>query len=139
MQEKVLEFWSPAPLPEGDAGKDTAAPVDLKKPEAADLEVSSNSFIGDGLDVEVVGSSAPLVAPRRRRHAIRKIPASKASLRSALPNGGSAAASRSGSEELEVVAGLARIGGIGSPPLVPRPQPPAAPLRLSFTARRSTG
>jgi hypothetical protein len=42
MQEKVLELWSPAPLPEGDAGKDTAALADLKKPEAADLEVSSN-------------------------------------------------------------------------------------------------
>ena len=42
MQEKVLEFWSPVPLPEGDAGKNTAALADLKKPEAADLEVSSN-------------------------------------------------------------------------------------------------
>ena len=79
-----MEFWSPAPLPEGDAGKDTAAPVDLKKPEAADLEVSSDSSIGDGSDVEVVGAIAPLAAPRRRRHAIRKIPASKAGLRSAL-------------------------------------------------------
>ena len=100
MQEKVLEFRSPAPLPEGDAGKDAAAPANLKKPEAADLEVSSDSSIGDGSDVEVVGASAPLVAPRRRRSAIRKIPASKACLRGALPKGGSAAASRSGSEEL---------------------------------------
>ena len=139
MQEKVLEFWSPAPLLEGDAGKDAAAPADLKKPEAEDLEVSSDTSIGDRSDVEVVGVNAPPPTPRRRRHAVRKTPASKAGLRSALPKGGSATASRSGSEELEVVAGLARIGGIGSPPLVPRPQPPAAPLRLSFTARRSTG
>ena len=161
MQEKVLEFWSPVPLPEGDAGKNTAALADLKKPEAADLEVSSNSSIGDGSDVEVVGVSTPPAAPRRRRCAVKKTPASKAGLRSAQPKGGSAAASRSGSEELgaedalelsgegadadagraegEAVAGLARIGGIGSPPLVPRPQPPAAPLRLSFTARRSAG
>ena len=139
MQEKVLELWSPASLSEGDAGKDAATSADLKKPEAAVLEVSFDSSIGDESDVEVVGASAPPAAPRRRRHAIRKIPASKAGLRSALPKGGSATASRSGSEELEVVAGLARIGGIGSPPLVPRPQPPAAPLRLSFTARRSTG
>ena len=160
MQEKVLEFWSPAPLPEGDVGKDAAAPADLKKPEAVDLEVSSDSSIGDGSDVEVVGASAPPAAPRRRRCAIRKILSSKSSLRSALPNGGSAATSRSGSEELgavdapelsgegagadagraegEAAVGLARIGGIGSPPLVPRPQPPAALLRLSFTARRST-
>ena len=43
MQEIFLEFWSPAPLPEGDAGKDAAAPANLKKPEAADLEVSSDS------------------------------------------------------------------------------------------------
>ena len=100
MQEKGLEFWSPAPLPEGDVGKDVAAPADLKKPEAADLEVSSDSSIGDGSDVEVVGASAPPAAPRRRRRGIRKISASKAGLRSALPKGGSAAASRSGSEEL---------------------------------------
>ena len=146
MQEKVLEFWSPAPLPEGDAGKDTVAPADLKKPEAADLEVSSDSSVGDGSDVEVTGASAPPAAPRRRRRAVRKIPASKAGLRSALPKEGSAAASRSGSEELgaedapelsgegagtdagrgegEAAAGLVHLGGIGSPPLVPRPQPP---------------
>ena len=141
MQEKVLEFWSPAPLPEGDAGKDAATSADLKKPEVVDLEVSSDSSIGDGSDVEVVGASAPPAVPRRTRRAVRKIPASKAGLRSALPNGGSAAASRSGSEELgaedapelfgegddtdvgraegEAADGLAGIGGIGSPPLVP--------------------
>ena len=59
MQEKVLEFWSPAPLLEGDAGKDATAPANLKKPEAADLEVSSDSFVGNGSDVEVTGASAP--------------------------------------------------------------------------------
>ena len=58
MQEKVLEFWSPAPLLEGDAGKDATTPSDLKKPEVADLEVSSDSSIGDESDVEVVGASA---------------------------------------------------------------------------------
>ena len=58
MQKKVLEFWSPTPLPEGYAGKDAAAPADLKKPEAEDLEVSSDSSIGDGSDVEVVGVNA---------------------------------------------------------------------------------
>ena len=161
MQEKGLEFWSPAPLPEGDVGKDAAAPADLKKPEAVDLEVSSDSSIGDGSDVEVVGASAPPAAPRRRRRGIRKISASKAGLRSVLPKGGSGAASRSGSEELgaedapelsgegagtdagrgegEAATGLARIGGIRSPPLVPRLQPPTVPLGLSFTARQSAG
>ena len=54
-----MEFWSPAPLPEGDVGKDAAAPADLKKPEAVDLEVSSDSSIGGKSDVEVVGASVP--------------------------------------------------------------------------------
>ena len=123
--------------------------------------MSSDSSIGDGSDIEVVGVSAPLATLRRRRHAIRKIPASKVGLRSALPKGGSAAASRSGSEELgaedapelsgegvganaghgegEAAAGLAHLGGIGSPPPVPRPQPPTVLLRLTFTARLSAG
>ena len=156
-----MEFWSPAPLPEEDAGKDAAAPADLKKPEAEDLEVLSESSIGDGSDVEVVGVNAPPPAPRRRRRAVRKILASKAGLRSVLPKGGSATASRSGSEELgaedtpelsgdgtgagarsaegEAVAGLTCIGEIGSPLFVPRPQPHAALLRLSFSARHSGG
>ena len=38
VQAKVQEFGSPAPLPEGDAGKDAAAPANLKELEAADLE-----------------------------------------------------------------------------------------------------
>ena len=84
LHAKVLEYWSPAPLLEEDVGKNAAALADLKEPEAADLEVSSNSSIGDGSDVEVVGVSTPPPVPRRRRHAIRKIPASKAGLRSAL-------------------------------------------------------
>ena len=100
VQAKVQEFWSPAPLPEGDVGKDAAAPADLKKPEAEDLEVSSDSSIGDGSDVEVVGVNAPPPAPRRRRRAVRKIPTSKAGLKSALPKGGSAATSSLGTEEL---------------------------------------
>ena len=108
MQAKVLEFWSPAPLPEGDAGKDAAAPANLKMSKAADLEVSSDSSVGDGSDVEVIGVSAPPTVPRRRRRAVRKIPASKAGLRSALPKGGSAATSRLGSDELGAVGAYQR-------------------------------
>ena len=59
LQAKVQEFWSPAPLPEGDAGKDAAAPANLKEPEAADLEVSSDSNIGGESDIEVVGTTVP--------------------------------------------------------------------------------
>ena len=135
--------------------------MNLKKPEAVDLEVLSDSSVAGDSDVEVVGGIIPPSAPRRRRRAIQKILASKAGLRGALPKGGSTAASRSGSKEPgaedapelsvegastsagraegEAVAGLTCIGEIGSPLLVPRPLPPAAPLKLSFTARRSGG
>ena len=65
MQEKVLEFWSPAPLPEGDAGKDAATSADLKKPEVVDLEVSSDSSVGSESDVEVVGATVPPTRPCR--------------------------------------------------------------------------
>ena len=58
LQAKVLEFWSPAPLPEGDAGKDAATPANLKEPEADDLEASSDSSVEGDSDVEVVGAPA---------------------------------------------------------------------------------
>ena len=82
-------------------------------------------------------------------------------MRGALPNGTHTAALRSGSEEpgaedapklsgegagagagraeREAALGLTRMGGIGSPLLVPRLQPPTVPLKLSFVARRSRG
>ena len=59
LQAKVQEFWSPAPLPEGDAGKDAAAPANLKEPEEADLEVSSDSSVVGESDIEVVGATVP--------------------------------------------------------------------------------
>ena len=39
--------------------------------------------------------------------------------------------------EGEATLGMTRLGGIGSPLLVPRSQPPAAPLKTSFVARSS--
>ena len=163
MLAKVQEFWSPAPLPEGDAGKDTAAPANLKEPEAADLEASSDSSIGGESDVEVIGATDPpnpsTPGPQRRRRAIHKISASKASMRGALPKRGPATTSRSGSEEPRVedahelsgegagasagraegdaALGLTGMGGIGSPLLVPRSQPPTASLKMSFVAHCS--
>ena len=59
MQEKDLEFWSPTPLPEGDVGKDAVAPANLKEPETADLEVSSDSSVRGESDIEVVGATVP--------------------------------------------------------------------------------
>ena len=74
LQAKVLEYWSPAPLPEGDAGKKVAAQANLKGTEAAGLEVSSNSSGGGELDVEVIGASVPpnpsAPGQGRRRRAI---------------------------------------------------------------------
>ena len=79
----------------GDAGKDAAAPANLKEPEAADLEVSSDSNIGGESDIEVVGATVPpnpsASGQRRRRQAIRKISSSKAGMRGALPKGAHAA------------------------------------------------
>ena len=98
---RILVSRSPA---RGDAGKDTATSTNLKEPEAADLEASSDSSVGGESDVEVVGATAPpnLSAPgqRRRRRAIRNMLASKAGMRGALPKRGPTAASRSSSEEL---------------------------------------
>lgn len=120
LQEKVLEYWSPAPLPEGDVGKNAAAPADLKEPEAADLEVSSDSSIGDDSDVEVAGASAPPHPPTsarcRRTQAVRKISASKAGMRGALSNGAPAAASGSGSEEVGMEDAPQMYNGSGAAP-----------------------
>ena len=113
----------------------------MKGPEAADLEVSSDSSVGGELDVEVIGASVPPnpSAPgrRRRRQAYRKVLVSKAGMREAFPMGTLAAASRLGSEEPraedapeffgegtgagagyevgEVALGLMRMGTIRSP------------------------
>jgi len=160
LQAKVLEYWSPAPLPEGDVGKKAIVPADLKEPKAADLEVSSNSSVGVESDVEVIGPSVPphlSASGQRRRQAIRKASASKAGLRGALPKGACAAASRLGSKEPgaegalelssgaagasvarvegEAALGLTRMGSIGSPLLVARSQLSTAPLKLTFNAQ----
>ena len=90
-------------MKEGDAGKHAAAPANLKEPEAADLEVSSNSSVGGESDVEVIWASVPphpsASGQRRRKQAVRKVSASNAGMRGALPKGTHTAASRSGSEE----------------------------------------
>ena len=40
LQAKVLEYWSPAPLPEGDPGKDAAAPAELRQPAEEEADVT---------------------------------------------------------------------------------------------------
>ena len=75
----------------------------MKELEAADLEVLSDSSIGGESDNEVIGDTVPpnpsMPGQWRRRQTIRKISASKAGMRGALPKGTHTAASRSGSEE----------------------------------------
>ena len=46
MQAKVLEYWSPAPLPEGDPGKDASAPAELRQQVDKEIEFSSDSSVG---------------------------------------------------------------------------------------------
>jgi len=72
-----MEYWSPAPLSEGDPDKDPAAPAELCQPAEEEIEFSSDSSVGSESEVEITGASVPpsSAAPRRmRRRAMRKIP-----------------------------------------------------------------
>ena len=81
-----MEYWSPAPLPEGDPGKDAAAPAELRQPAEEEIEFSSDSSVGSELEVEITGTSESpsSAAPRRKTHrAVKKILLSKAGLAAA--------------------------------------------------------
>ena len=76
LQAKVLEYWSPAPLPEGDPGKDAATPAELRQPAKEKAEFSSNSSVGSEFEVEITGGSGPppsATLGRKMRRAARKI------------------------------------------------------------------
>ena len=78
-----MEYWSPTPLPEGDPGKDAAAPAELRQPAEEEVEFSSDSSMGIESEVEITGASGlpSSAAPRRKmRHAVKKILLSKAGL-----------------------------------------------------------
>jgi len=139
-------------------GRTPPPPASLQEPEAADLEISSDSFVGGEWDVEVVGATIPPNPSepgwRRRRQAIRKVSVSKASMRGALPKGTLATTLRSWSEEpgaedapelsgegavasaarveREAALGLTRMGSVRSPLL-------GSPLLLTFNVRCSGG
>ena len=86
LQDKVLEYWSPAPLPERDPGKDAAAPTELRQLAEEEAEFSSDSSVGSEPEVEITGASGPplLAALRRKmRRAVKKIPLLKAGLAAA--------------------------------------------------------
>ena len=78
-----MEYWSPAPLPEGDPGKDAAAPAELHQPVEEEIEFSSDSSVGSESEVNITGASGPpsSAAPRRKmRRTMKKIPLSKVGL-----------------------------------------------------------
>jgi hypothetical protein len=67
LQAKVLEYWSPAPLPKGDPGKDAAAPAELRQQVQEEIEFSSDSSVGSESVVEITGASGPLSSAASRR------------------------------------------------------------------------
>ena len=76
LQAKVLEYWSPSPLPEGDPAKDAAAAAELCQPAEEEAEFSSDSSVGSEPEVEITGASGPppsAALGRKTRRAVRKI------------------------------------------------------------------
>ena len=158
-----MEYWSPAPLPEGDPGKDAAAPTELRQPAEEEIEFSSDSSVGSKSEVEITGASGPpsSAAPRRKKRcAVRKILLSKAglmaaqqSLRSSTRKGTSkvrgasappatavmGSASGRPQAEKEAAQGLGQLCGEVTPPRTSSKAQPAAPLKIKFALRRSGG
>jgi hypothetical protein len=60
LQERVLEYWSPAPLPEGQQGKEIDPPTGLVKPAEGVLDFATDSSNGSESEevVEVAGPAA---------------------------------------------------------------------------------
>ena len=108
LQAKVLEYWSPAPLPEGDQGKDVAAPAEQRQPAEEEAEFSSDSSVGSEPEVEITGASGlpPSAAPGRKTHCtVRKIQ---------LTKGGLAAAQQSLMTSTQ--KGASKVRGASAPP-----------------------
>ena len=158
-----MEYWSPAPLPEGDPEKDAVTPAELRQPAEEEAEFSSDSSVGSELEVEITGASGPPPSAALRRktcRAIKKIPLSKAglgavqqTLRSSTRKGASkvqgasapSATTKVGSASAgpqvkkEVAQVLGQLHGEVTPPRVSSGVPPAAPLKLKFSIRHSGG
>ena len=157
-----MAFWSPTPLPEGDPGKEIAAPVELRQPADEDMEFSPDSSVVSESEVEITGASGPptVAAPRRKSRAVKKILMSKAgltaaqrSLRSSTPKGTSkfrgastppattvvGSTSASPQAEKEAAQGLGQLYGEVTPLRTSSGAQPALPLKLKFSRRRSSG
>ena len=160
---EVLEYWFPAPLPEGDPGKDAAAPAELRQPAEEEAEFSSDSSVGSEPELEITVASGPppsAALRRKTRRIVKKIQLSKAglaaaqqTLRSSTQKGASkiwgASAHLATAEVGSVSAGpqvekeaaqvLGQLCREVTPPRVGSRTPPAAPPRLKFPLHRSGG
>ena len=158
-----MEFWSPAPLPEGHLGKDAATPAELRQPAEEEAGFSSDSSVGSELEVEIIGASGPppsAALRRKTRRAVKKISLAKAglaaaqqTLRSSTRKGTSkvrgtsappttaevGSASAGPQAEKEAAQVLGQLCGEVTPPRTGSGTPPAAPLKLKFPLRRSGG
>ena len=158
-----MEYWSPAPLPEGHPGKDAAAPTELRQSAEEEIEFSSDSSVGSESEVEITGTSGPpsSAAPRRKTpRAMKKIPLSKAGLPAAQRALGSlsrkgmskvwgvsappaaavvGSASAGPKAEKEAAQGLGQLRGKVTPPRPSSGAQSTVPLKLKFALRRSGG
>ena len=158
-----MEYWSPTPLPEGDPGKDAAAPAELRQPSEEEAEFSSDSSVGSEPEVEITGASGPppsAALRRKTRRPVKKIPLSKAgwaaarqTLRSSTRKweskvrGASAppataevgSASIGPQVEKEAAQVLGQLRGEVTPPRIGSGTPPTTPLKLKFPLHRSGG
>ena len=81
-----MEYWSPAPLPERDPGKDAAAPTELRQLAEEVAEFSSDSSVGSEMEVEITRALRPppsAALRRKMRRVVKKIQLSKAGLAAA--------------------------------------------------------
>ena len=158
-----MEYWSPAPLPEEDPGKDATAPAELRQLAEEEAEFSSDSSVGSEPEVEITGASGPppsAALGRKTCRAVRKIQLSKAglaaaqqALKSSTRKGSSkvrgASAPPANTEvgsaltsprvEEEATQSLGQLRGEVASPRAGYGTPPAAPLRLRIPLCRSGG
>ncbi|RLM92417.1 hypothetical protein C2845_PM08G13010 [Panicum miliaceum] len=145
-KERVVEFWYPAPLPEGQHGKAVDPPAGLPQPAALALDYSSDSSIGSELGdvVEVTGPATGASSVLRRWRAVRKVALSQVQKGAAHPQGGVASALNAVVEE-EAHEGAASGGHADLvtsklerwPAALVQSLPTAVPLKTSFSVHRS--
>ncbi|RLN34115.1 hypothetical protein C2845_PM03G30250 [Panicum miliaceum] len=135
-EERIVSFWFPAPVPEGQQGKAVDPPTGLALPTANFGSFSSNSSIGSESDdvVEVSGPAAGAGSATKKRRPTRKVAASKASRH----GGGGGRAEKAGlttTKPEEEDHGEERGRPARSPARVAQSLPSAVPLKPSFSVQ----